>query len=293
MVAPDDNSPDHGHADPYAQIARWYDDEHDPYEDDLQFYRDLAAGAGPTVLEIGCGTGRVTTALARMGRDITGVDPSPAMLARCRARLAAEPPTIQRRVQLVQADARALGTMAPGPFALALIPLNTLAHFVTPADRLAALSGVRERLVPGGQLIVDVDPHGPRRLLEFPGLLWLLGSWEQGPDPLAPTLAPTLAPNAPPATSPAAPEPIQIAHLASAVPAAEADAAIVTHFYDALAPDGTLRRVVARMTLALLTHNEVALTLAHAGFTVESIYGSYELEPYTPAAERAIFVAHS
>lgn len=279
--------------DPYAQIARWYDNEHDPYEDDLQFYRDLAAGAGPTVLEIGCGTGRVTVALARMGREITGVDPSAAMLARCRARLVAEPPAVRRRVRLIQADARDLGTQAPGPFALALIPLNTLAHFVTPADRLAVLAAVRERLVPGGQLIVDVDPHGPRRLLEFPGLLWLLGTWEQGPDTFPPMDAtePTDAAAAPPATPP--PAPVQIAHFASAVPAAGADAAVVTHFYDAQAADGSLRRVVACMTLALLTRNEVALTLAHAGFTVESVYGSYELEPYAPGAERIIFVAHS
>jgi SAM-dependent methyltransferase len=267
------------HSDPYARIAEWYDAEHDAFEDDLQFYRDLAAGVGPTILEVGCGSGRVTVTLARMGRAITGIDPSAAMLARCRARLAAEPKTVAERVRLVHADLLALGAEMPSSFALAIVPLNTFAHFTTPSDRLAALAAVRERVVPGGLVALDLDLAGPRRLLESPGQLWLLGAWEA------------------PSTEPAAPDggagPRCVQHFASAVPAAEPDAALVTHIYDAQTPDGVVRRTVSRMTLALLTRNEVQLTLERAGYTVEAVYGSYELDPYQPGDERAIFVAHT
>src|SRR3954470_16404979 len=58
---------------------------------DVAFYLEEAerAGASSAVLEIGCGTGRLTPALARAGHSVTGIDLSPAMLARARAKLAA------------------------------------------------------------------------------------------------------------------------------------------------------------------------------------------------------------
>lgn len=264
-------------SDPYERIAEWYDAEHDAFEDDLQFYRDLAAGAGPTILEVGCGSGRVTLALARMGRAITGIDSSGAMLARCHARLAAEPSGVAGRVRLVHADIRALGVEEPSSFALAIVPLNTFSHFATPSDRLAALAAIRERVVPGGLLALDVDLAGPRRLLESPGQLWLLGAWEASP--------------AEPAAFGAGPRFVQ--HFASAVPAPEPDAALVTHLYDVQAADGLVHRTLSRMTLALLSRNEVQLTLERAGYTVEAVYGSYDLDPYQPGDERVIFVAHT
>jgi SAM-dependent methyltransferase len=273
MAGPDQDAA----GDPYARIAAWYDAEHDAFEDDLQFYRDVAAGSGPTVLEIGCGSGRVTAALARMGRAVTGVDSSEAMLTRCRARLGGEPQAVRERVRLVRADARRLGDDAPGPYALAIVPLNTFAHFSTPADRLAVLSGIRTRLVPGGRLAIDLDMEGPRRLLEAPGQVWLLDIWDQGAA----------------GERAAAESAVQVAHFASAVPAREPDAAWVTHLYDALAPDGTLRRTVSRMLVALISRNEAEITLARAGFEVEATYGSYELDPYQAGDARAIFVAHS
>lgn len=43
-----------------------------------------AAGNGATILELGCGTGRVTHPLIQLGHEVTAVDESPEMLARVR-----------------------------------------------------------------------------------------------------------------------------------------------------------------------------------------------------------------
>jgi ubiquinone/menaquinone biosynthesis C-methylase UbiE len=43
-----------------------------------------AAGDGATILELGCGTGRVTHPLIELGHEVTAVDESPEMLARVR-----------------------------------------------------------------------------------------------------------------------------------------------------------------------------------------------------------------
>ncbi|HEY7984725.1 MAG TPA: class I SAM-dependent methyltransferase [Ktedonobacterales bacterium] len=264
--------------DPYAAIAEWYDHEHDDFQDDIALYTDLAAGAGPEVLEIGCGSGRVTLPLVEAGSRVTAVDASAAMLARCRARLAVVPPKVARRVTLVRGDARALGADVPTTHALAIIPLNTFAHFALPADRRRALEQVRAHVVPGGRLVLDVDLDGPRRLLAQPGLLWLVGTWEPA--------APDAAPAAPDATT-------RVSHFVSATTGAEPDTIAVTHLYDAQDARGFLRRTVTTMTQSMLTHQELLLTLEQARFAIEGVYGSYELEPYRAGAERVIVVART
>jgi SAM-dependent methyltransferase len=273
MTATHPQEPDD--VDAYAAIAEWYDHEHDAYEDDIAFYTDLASGAGPDLLEIGCGTGRVTLPLARAGSRVTAVDSSTAMLARCRARLANEPTRVAQRVTLLRADARELGDRAPANHAMAIIPLNTFAHFALPEDRQRVLEQVRAHVVPGGRLVIDLDLESPRRLLAQPGLLWLMGSWLT-----------TSSDGAPEAVS-------RITHCISAAPGTELDTMTITHLYDAQDAHGTVRRVVTTMTQCVLTHQELLLTLAQAGFVVEADYGSYELEPYRTGAERVVVVAQA
>ncbi len=264
-----------GDPDVYAAIAEWYDHEHDAFQDDITLYTDLAAGAGPDLLEIGCGTGRVTLPLAQAGSRITAVDSSPAMLARCRARLASAPARVAQRVTLLQADARALGEKVAPNQAMALVPLNTFAHFARPDDRQRVLAEVRAHLVPGGRLVLDLDLEGPRRLLVQPGLLWLMESWRTAPAEAAPGAT------------------VLVTHFVSAAPGAEPDTMLVTHLYDAQDAHGVVRRTVATMTQGVLTHQELLLTLAQGGFAIEADYGSYDLEPYRSGAERAVVVARA
>src|SRR2546430_35650 len=83
------------------------------------FYVRLARAADLPVLELGCGTGRVTLAIAAAGVEVVGLDLSPAMLrlARAKAASAANPTwiegdmrrfTLPRRFGLVIAPYRLL-----------------------------------------------------------------------------------------------------------------------------------------------------------------------------------------
>jgi SAM-dependent methyltransferase len=261
-------------SDPYASIARWYDLEHDTYRDDIQFYLDIAAGAGPHVLEVGCGTGRITAALAEAGRMVVGVDLSKAMLAQCQRRLDRLPVHVAERVRLVCADARKLVDIPVGPYSLALIPLNTLAHFATPSDRCDVLTQIRQHLAPGARLAIDLDLEGPRRLCATAGQLWHLGTWELGDEAGNGAVR-------------------YISHFASAVPGPDGDSIVVTHFYDSVLDDGQVQRSVGRMTIALCTRNEAQLALEQAGYIIEAVYGSFDLDEYETGAERAIVVARS
>jgi SAM-dependent methyltransferase len=121
---------------------------------DVQFYIDEARDAGGSVLEIGCGTGRVLLPIARSGHTITGVDASPQMLERCRSKLRAEPGPVQSRVALYEGDARAfdLGRQ----FDLVIAPFRVMQHMTTIEDQVGFLSSAARHLAPGGRLAFDV-----------------------------------------------------------------------------------------------------------------------------------------
>jgi SAM-dependent methyltransferase len=51
-----------------------------PWSIDRDFYLSLAGPSRRTILDLGCGTGLLCNAFAALNHDVTGVDPSPAML---------------------------------------------------------------------------------------------------------------------------------------------------------------------------------------------------------------------
>lgn len=119
-------------------------------QDDIAFYQAYAQRAADPVLEIGCGTGRVTIPLAAAGVAITGLDVSSSMLAEAKRK--AEQQSL--KIRWVQADGRnfELGQH----YALILMPLNVL-QFFHEAESLRQVFGcVKRHLVPGGRLIFDV-----------------------------------------------------------------------------------------------------------------------------------------
>src|SRR4051794_23059332 len=73
--------------DPYAPIADLYDFSYADYDEDVDFYENLARAVNGPVLELGAGTGRVAFALAEAGYDVVALDNSPSMLAQAQRRL--------------------------------------------------------------------------------------------------------------------------------------------------------------------------------------------------------------
>lgn len=70
-----------------AGTARYYD-VFQTWASDIRYYLGLV-GARDSVLELGCGTGRVVVALAERARRVVGIDHSEDMLGECRRKLAA------------------------------------------------------------------------------------------------------------------------------------------------------------------------------------------------------------
>lgn len=136
----------------FDRIAPIYDAYYEQMElADVTFYRELALDAtseGP-VLEVGCGTGRITLELLEAGVDVTGIDVSEGMLGvlRTTAADAGLEPDVR------QADVR---TFEPRrEYALAIVPFRAFLHLLETDDQLAALERVYSALAPGGTLVLN------------------------------------------------------------------------------------------------------------------------------------------
>jgi SAM-dependent methyltransferase len=128
---------------------------------DVPFWRRLAARAQGRILELGCGTGRLSLPLARSGVDLVGVDRSAGMLARLAERadaLRARPNRPARgRLVIIRGDIRAL-PFAPNAFAMVLAPYGVLQSLLRRGDLDATFESVRRVLKPGGLFGIDVVP---------------------------------------------------------------------------------------------------------------------------------------
>jgi SAM-dependent methyltransferase len=119
-------------------------------QNDASFYLSQARMARGPVLEIGCGTGRVTIPLAAAGVEITGLDVSASMLAEANRKAQARGAT----VGWLEADAHHfdLGRR----FAAILMPFNTLQFFRDKLSLIQVFDRVKCHLEEDGRFIFDV-----------------------------------------------------------------------------------------------------------------------------------------
>lgn len=216
------------------------------------FYLDLAGSAPKTVLDIGCGTGRLALALTARGHRVTGADPAAAMLDVARARPGAE------RVTWVEADAAALALDAR--FDLVVMTGHVFQHVLDDAAVRAALANLRRHLAPGGRLAFET--RNPR-----------IEGWRRW-----------------------TPERTRVRLDVPAIGSVEVHYDVVegtaervtyeTHFR--FAADDV---VVTTGTLRFTWPDDLATSLAEAGFTDLGWYGDWDRAPLGPASPEIIVVA--
>ncbi len=128
------------------------------YADDVPFYTWLAGEHGGPVLEAACGTGRLTIPLARAGSEVVGFDASPPGLEAARGKLRREPPDVQGRVSLVEAELTSfdLGRQ----FASVFVPNSAIFHLQGRYSLTGCFRRLYQHTRPGGVAVVDVvAPH--------------------------------------------------------------------------------------------------------------------------------------
>ena len=251
-------------ADPYEQIARFYDAENAELVEDLPAYALLADRFGGPVLEVGCGTGRVALHLAQQGIRVVGIDVSAAMLRRARQH-ADERGLSGPLLTWRKADMRTLAL--DEQFGLCTLAYNTFAHLLTQDDQIAALERIAAHIRPGGglaldlrNLIVDVLANGSPGL-DFERVF----------------------------TDPATGHAIMQRSLASLDWASQI--VDVTWVYDEITPDSIVKRTLIPARYRYTFGPELRLLLRLAGFSPVELYGDYDFSPYEANSPRLFAVA--
>ena len=117
---------------------------------DQEFWKRTVAGAEhPSILDLGCGTGRISEVLARGASSVVGIDLSREMLRRARQRLAGH-----AHVHLILADMRSLRLARR--FDLVVAANDPFVHLLKDTDRDRALETVADHLESaGGRFVLD------------------------------------------------------------------------------------------------------------------------------------------
>jgi len=151
---------------PSERKTEWFDDEAfwadlypflfseerlDAAEEEVEGLLSLVPHQGRAVLDLCCGPGRHSIALARRGLKVTGVDRSPFLLGKAeeRAREAGV------RVEWVRADMRDF--VRPGAFDLAINMFTSFGYFDDKEDDLRVLRNLCQNLRPGAFLVMELS----------------------------------------------------------------------------------------------------------------------------------------
>ena len=226
----------------------------------MPFWRQLALQAGGPVLELGCGTGRISIPLGRAGVPLVGLDRSAPMLLRARQRI--KRGRLQSRVRLVRGDIRHLPFAAP--FALVMAPYGMLQSLLRERDLAATLKAVYAALEPGGtfgmELVADLPAWE-----EYRQRVSLKG-WRRGKSGAHVTLVETVRQDR-----------------------AKGLTIFDQEFTERI--DGQRRVHRFALTFRTLSVPQIARRLEKAGFEVEALLGDYQGGPWDRRADVWMVIA--
>jgi SAM-dependent methyltransferase len=120
----------------------------------VSFLADLAGDGG--ALELGIGTGRIALPLSRRGVRVHGIDLSPAMVARLKAKPGAD--------DIAVAIGDFASTKVDGTFRLAYLVYNTIGNLTTQDEQVECFRNAAAHLETGGCFVIELGVPALQRL---------------------------------------------------------------------------------------------------------------------------------
>lgn len=247
--------------------AEYYDIVHTGLPGEAEFYVGQAVRAGGPVLELGCGTGRICIPMAMSGVDVTGLEISKEMLARCRAKKRAAGKT-PGRMTLIHGDMRDFEIDAR--FDLIVIPYRGFMHLLSPDDQLACLDAARRHLTDDGLLVLNV--------------------WLAKPSALHTHVGKTGGGQRFVGRYPMPGRECVLVHYCSCACEELRQLLCEEHMFHEVGPDGTVRRSRAlSLVRTWFTPREMAALVHNAGLAVDGLFGDFDCGPLTPSSGEMIW----
>ena len=139
--------------DEYNKIeAILYDLSSKNKKDDILFYLKYAKASGGEVLELGCGTGRVSIPLIEQGFKVTAIDSSQNMIRVLREKVR----NLENRkyIKIIRGDLTKIKLNKK--FNLIIMPFRVFQCLSNVNEQQEALSNIKRHLTPNGLLIFDI-----------------------------------------------------------------------------------------------------------------------------------------
>ena len=251
----------------YDQIAEYYDLTHADLTEDIPFILQLAQEQPGTVLELGCGSGRLLLPLAKAGIAVTGIDNSEAMLQRARQKIAMETTAVLQKITLIQEDMSRFH-IPDQTFALVVIPYNTFMH-LDDKTAVSTLRCIKRCLAENGRLFIDLA--NPLTIANTPE------------DQLISLENHIIHPQSGD----------HILHMAANKLDSEQQQLHITWIYDrSPANGGAIQRTIAQATYHYRYPHQIELLLHETGFKLESLCGDYDQSPFTEDSPRLLTLAN-
>ena len=134
----------------FDQWANLYDRVYDDVTCDIPFYLNEASKINGSVLELGCGTGRMTIPMAKVGIDVTGVDISPAMICKLREKAASSGAILKSHVM----DMRYL--KLDQIYQLVVVPYRGFQSIMDVKGQEKCLNSIHRHVEHGGKVVIDM-----------------------------------------------------------------------------------------------------------------------------------------
>jgi SAM-dependent methyltransferase len=135
-----------------TEAAKYYDSNPD-FLNDIPFYQKLISSPTISILELGCGTGRVTLSLVPYCQYVQGIDISPAMISICREKLV-KAGIPQTRAQVIEGDISEFDL--DQTFDLIIAPFRVLQNLETDREVDGLFTCIHKHLSPNGTCILNV-----------------------------------------------------------------------------------------------------------------------------------------
>ena len=227
---------------------------------DVRFWTDLARRADGAVLELGCGTGRLSVPVARAARRFVGIDRSAPMLRRLQVRIRRA--RLDGKTSILRGDIRALPFRRRWRCRLVMAPYGMLQSLLADEDLARTLESVAGVLPRGGRFGIDLVPELPR-WQEYHRRVGLRGPMSGGR---------------------------RVTLIESVRQVREHG---LTVFDQEFVEWRGRRRTVHRFSLAFRTVSvpQVAARLEQAGFRIDAVLGDYAGAEWSPDAEVWVIIA--
>lgn len=259
---------DHNNLEEYVDAVDY--DQQDQSDTGVAFYTALAEETGGPILEIACGTGRISIPIAQKGYDVTGLDIVPGMLAQAQRK------SVGLNTTWVVGDARRFALNKQ--FHLIFLTGNAFQAFLTRTDQEAMLRCIHAHLQDDG--LVAFETRNPRwvtssldQQVSEEGLFTLL---ETNDEPIAG------------ATHVNAKGALVQSYRTQVYDHVTQVLHWTTHRY--WQEDGQEQTKVTRIAVRFTFPQELTALLHYNGFSVERQYGDWTLEPLTASSPSIISV---